>query len=49
MFKTGRMDFSRKFSIIVSEASINSPEIRSVFIAGELQSNLKEELIDLSI
>lgn len=43
------LDFSRNLTIIVNEGSVNGTNIWGVFVARELQPDLKQKFIDLGI
>jgi hypothetical protein len=43
------LDFSRNFTIIFNEGSVNGTNIWGVFVTRELQPDLKQKFIDLGI
>lgn len=49
MFEVKGLDASRNFSIVLDKSTIDGSEVRSVFVPRKLQSDLKEELIDLRV
>lgn len=49
VLKIEGLDFSRNLTIIVNEGSVNRTNIWSVFVARELQPDLKQKLIDLGV
>lgn len=49
MFEVIGLDASRNFSIVLDKSTIDGSKVRSVFVPRKLQSDLKEELIDLRV
>jgi len=49
MLEIEGLDFSRNLTIILNQRSVNGTNIWSVFVAKELQPDLKQKFIGLSI
>jgi len=49
MFELVRQNFSRNLRIIVDKASIDRPEVGSILVPGQVQSDLEDKFVDLRV
>jgi hypothetical protein len=49
MLEMMRLDFSRNLRVVVDKTAINGSKVGSILVSGEVESDLEDEFVDLSV